>query len=95
MTGESQQSAAFVLTVSAEMTGRHVALGPETFSAQKKTTVRWLYKELMGTACGLWLQGAKYYLAVITGWPSSRDGAGVNTEARGVGSVENNTLERF
>lgn len=53
MTGESQQSAAFVLTVSAEMTGRHVALGPETFSAPKKTTVRWLYKELMGAACGL------------------------------------------
>lgn len=35
MMGGSQQSAAFVLTVTAEMTGRHIALDPETFSARK------------------------------------------------------------
>lgn len=30
-------------------------------------------------------QGAKYYLAAITKWPSSRDLPGVKTEALGVG----------
>lgn len=39
MMGGSQQSAAFVLTVSAEMTGRHIALDPETFSTQKPSRV--------------------------------------------------------
>lgn len=63
MMGGSQQSAAFVLTVSVEMTGRHTALDPPTFSAYKKN----------GKLCGFIKrtnenrrQGAKYYLAAIT-----------------------------